>query len=127
MIGCGGNGVPVVPVSGQVTFDGGECPAAGFVSFQPIEVPDGLPRRAGSAKFGTDGKFIVTSFKDGDGLVPGEYRASVTCESGLPDPTSPTPWEDITYIAENYEPEEIVVEEGSSAIMLSLDVPRKQK
>src|SRR5690349_15978662 len=33
-----GNGLPMVRVSGKVTFAGGPCPAPGNVTFTPIEV-----------------------------------------------------------------------------------------
>ena len=108
--GCGrGNRLPLVSVSGKVTFAGGPCPAAGNVTFTPIEVEPGLPRRPGSATFYTDGAFVVNSFQKGDGLVPGRYSVKITCDSGLPDPRSPDPWGDVSYVAKDYQPPELVV------------------
>ena len=126
VIGCGGNGLPMVAVSGRVTFNGGECPAPGTVEFIPIEATEGLPSRPAVGAFGTDGRFEVTSFDPGDGLLPGKYKVSVTCQTGVPDINSKDPWGDITHIDPSYEPEELIVERGSSALTLELDVPRKK-
>lgn len=124
-LGCD-RGLPMVPVSGVVTFDGGPCPAPGTIIFKPVEVQDGLPSRSGRAAFDTDGRFEVTSFDDGDGLLPGTYLAEVSCDKGLPNANSKTPWEDISLIAKEYEPETIVLESGASELVLTLDVPGKK-
>jgi hypothetical protein len=113
-------------VGGRVTFDGGPCPAPGNVTFTPIVVEAGLPRRPASGSFQTDGEFTVTSFNEGDGLVPGRYRVTVTCFSGLPDPTSPDPWGDVSYVPKNYKPPELLVESASDPIEVSYDVPLKK-
>jgi hypothetical protein len=127
-VGCGsGNGLPVVPVSGKITFAGGPCPGPGNVTFNPLEVEPGLPRRPGSATFFQDGAFVVTSFQKGDGLVPGRYEVKITCDSGLPDPRSPDPWGDVTYIDKDYQPPELVVAAGSAPIEVNYDVTPKKK
>lgn len=122
--GCGG-GSPLVPVSGTVTFDGGTCPAPGNVIFKPVDVVGSAPSRPGRASFGSDGTFVVTSFQEGDGLLPGTYMAEVSCDRGVPNFNSPTPWEDITYLGPGYEPKQIVVTAGSPAMAIDLDVPGK--
>lgn len=125
-LGCGGNGLPVVPVRGTVTFDGGPCPAAGGLTFTPLEVAEGLPKRPGIASFGEDGTFIVTSFREGDGLVPGRYQVNVSCDSGLPNPSSPDPWGDVSYVAKDWQPPELVVDKGSGGMTVTYDVKKKQ-
>lgn len=128
LCGCRGNhDLPLVPVSGQIKFAGGPCPAAGNVTFTPIKVEAGLPRRPGSATFHNDGQFVITSFQKGDGLLPGRYKVSVTCFSGLPDPRSPDPWGDVSYVPNNYQPPELVVARDSDPIELTYDVPAKKK
>ncbi len=128
LVGCGrDNGLQIVPVSGKVTFAGGPCPAAGTVTFTPLEVAAGLPRRPASGTFHEDGTFFVTSFKKGDGLIPGRYKVTVSCDSGLPDPRSPDPWGDVSYVAKGYEPPELVVEAGSDPIEVNYDVTPKKK
>lgn len=126
LLGCGDSGLPMVKVKGQVTFDGGPCPAVGSISFQPLEVAEGLPLRPGNATFDTDGYYSASSFGEGDGLVPGRYRIKVRCDSGTPNPASRTPWEDITYIAPGYKPGEIEVVEGAGAQTHDLDIPLKK-
>lgn len=126
-VGCSGSGLPLVPVSGKVTFNGGPCPKAGTIAFIPASdagVP-GLPHRAGRATYDVDGKFTVTSFKEGDGLLPGRYRVDVECVNGIPSAT--TPWEQISFVPTDYKPPELVVEEGQSAIEVNYDVPPKKK
>jgi hypothetical protein len=125
--GCTRNELPLVPVRGLVRFAGGPCPAQGNVTFAPIEVEAGLPRRPGSAAFQTDGQFAVTSFQKDDGLLPGRYKVSVTCYSGLPDPTSSDPWGDVSYVPNDYQPQELIVKRDSDPIELTYDVPTKKK
>jgi hypothetical protein len=74
---CGSNLPETVRVSGQVTFNGQPPPAAGSVLFLPIETAEGFPSRPASGAFGVDGRFTATTFKPGDGLMPGKYLLSV--------------------------------------------------
>ncbi|MBN1851180.1 MAG: hypothetical protein JW829_00590, partial [Pirellulales bacterium] len=108
LIGCGPSGPTCIPVHGTVTFDGGPCPAGGTITFSPIETPEGIPRRPGSGKFGVDGKFEVTSYAPGDGLLPGRYRVRIECLSGVP-PQRLGGFEEVSYIAPGYVPNELVV------------------
>lgn len=124
--GCGPSNASMVKVSGRVTFDGGGPPAVGSVSFQPIEPAAGFSRRPGRAIFDKDGYYEATSIREGDGLTPGKYKVVVSCNSGQPDPRSPTPWEDITYIALDYEPQTITVEQDDEDIELNIDLPLKK-
>lgn len=124
--GCGGESLPLVSVKGVVTFGGGDCPAPGNVTFQPLEVAAGLPHRPASAKFGTDGRFEATSFRPGDGLVPGSYKVSITCYTGLPDPSSKDPFGDINEVPSDYAPEVLVVEADSDPVVQNYDVPLKK-
>jgi hypothetical protein len=126
LAGCGGELLPLVPVSGVVTFDGGECPGPGNVTFQPLEVAAGLPNRPASGKFDRDGRYSVTSFQPGDGLLPGRYQVAVTCYSGLPNPKSRDPFGDVNHVPEDFRPDDLVVEAGSSPVQLDLNVPPKK-
>jgi hypothetical protein len=128
LVGCrASHDLPLVPVSGRITFAGGPCPASGNVTFTPVDVDAGLPRRPGSATFHTDGEFAITTFRDGDGLLPGRYEVSITCFSGLPDPRSPDPWGDVSYVPSDYKPPQLVVAAGSDPIVVSYDVPEKKQ
>ncbi|TWT94120.1 hypothetical protein Pla108_38320 [Botrimarina colliarenosi] len=122
-IGCGGNGLPMIPVSGVVTFDGGPPPAGGRITFTPTEVLEGLPRRPGLGRFDSQGTFVVSSFRDGDGLVPGTYKVKVSCLRGLPDVSQRDSTASVSYVAPGYEPDPLVVEKDSRAMEVQFDVP----
>jgi hypothetical protein len=124
--GCGGSYEGLVPVSGTVTFDGSPPPAAGFVSFIPKERVAGRPVRPATATFDQSGAYQATSFKVGDGLFPGRYTATVTCNKHDLDYSKKDPFSDASHIADSYKPKEIVVEEGSDALTVDLDVPLKK-
>ena len=124
-LGCGGND-GLVPVSGKVTFDGGPPPAGGFLNFVPIDRVAGKPSRPARATFMTDGEYQATSFKEGDGVRPGSYAVSVTCNKGEIDYSKKDPYNAASYVAAGYEGQKLVVEEGSDAITLNIDVPLKK-
>jgi hypothetical protein len=58
----------LIPVKGKVTYKGRPV-TKGFVHFEP----DGYGRAA-TGMLGSDGTFILTTFKEGDGVVAGEHR-----------------------------------------------------
>ncbi|MBX3433226.1 MAG: hypothetical protein KF847_07885 [Pirellulales bacterium] len=127
--GCGQGGIPMVSVSGKVTYNGGEWPAAGSITFTPLETVADYPRRSGSGGFGADGKFVVGSFKSNDGLVPGTYGVSVGC---MKERDLTTPIEQLNYVPAGFKPNAgpvkdgvLVVEAGSRAIEVNFDVPAK--
>lgn len=68
-----------VRVSGLVTVDGAPPPGNGTLTFTVVEPAEGFPNRPAMAKFDTDGKYEATSFKPGDGLIPGTYKIGVEC------------------------------------------------
>ncbi len=125
-LGCGTERLPTVPVRGKVTFGGGPCPAEGTITFTPVSVEEGLPRRPGTAEFRTDGRFAATSFTPGDGLLPGRYRANISCWQGEPSSYDPSSFDRLNYVPKNYDPEEFVVEPSGDAVTLTLDVPLKK-
>jgi hypothetical protein len=69
--GCGPQRPTLVPVSGQVTIDGKPL-ARGFVRFIPTE------GRPAGGKIESDGKFILSTYKEGDGASLGSHRVQVT-------------------------------------------------
>lgn len=89
VVGCGGQGLSTVPVTGTVTYKGKplEGVSVGFV-------PE--PQKGHPATGLTDesGRFTLSSFKAGDGATPGEYRVVIAEPSSadsedysLPDPS----------------------------------------
>ena len=125
--GCSSDRPITVPVSGQITFGGGACPAEGTIVFSPIAVEKGLPRRPGTAQFQQNGAFTVTSFREGDGLIPGHYRPIVSCWQGEPRNDDPGSFERLNYVPTNFKAEEVVVGPGTNAVVVKLDVPKKSK
>jgi hypothetical protein len=80
--GCdssGGGTLPrLVPVTGKVTYKGKPV-GKGIVRFEP----DGVGREA-SGTIQPDGSFVLTTNKQGDGVVAGHHRVSIVG-------TGPTP------------------------------------
>jgi hypothetical protein len=74
--GCGAIGsgkVPdLIPVKGKVTFKGKPL-TKGTVAFEP----DGFGRPA-RGELQSDGTFVLSTLKEGDGVVAGEHRVSIT-------------------------------------------------
>ena len=123
--GCSGKQSTTIPVSGRITFAGGACPADGTIVFSPVTVEKNLPRRPGTAAFHQDGRFAVTSFQEGDGLVPGRYQPIISCWKGEPRNDDPSSFERLNYVPKNYKAEEIVVSSEDKNVVVSLEVPKK--
>lgn len=126
LTGCDSGGLPTVPVSGQFTYGGGDWPAPGYVTFVPSSVDEGLPMRPGTGRFRADGKFVVRSFREGDGLLPGTYDVQIKCWTGQPDGSDPKSFERLNAVPKDFTADELVVEKGGEAIELKIDVPKKE-
>jgi len=127
--GCG-DSHGLVSVRGRVTFGGGDPPVPGVLYF----VPDGPPAtgadtrttpRAGSASFGTDGRFRAMTFRDGDGLRPGTYEVRVECKTAPPNADrNPRGWRDHVpagFVAPALE----VPAKGGKGVIYDLDVAKE--
>jgi hypothetical protein len=112
-------------VSGKVSFNGAPPPKPGRLAFNvvPGTEREGLPDRPGSATFGEDGEFTVTSFKDGDGLLPGTYKVTIICVSGLPGQT--TSFDQVSLVPADWTPEELVIKGDELPVKVEYDVPPK--
>ncbi len=74
-VGCGGNSGPTpVPVTGQILFQGKPVDDA-HVTFHGRTDAGG---RSASGKTDDQGKFTLTTYKSGDGAIPGEYTITVS-------------------------------------------------
>ena len=87
-VGCdGGSGSDVpktVPVSGVVTYNGQPL-THGEVVFTPKDTKIG---RSSRGEIGPGGKYSLTTFREGDGVVPGDFSIAVFCYEDPPPPTS---------------------------------------
>src|SRR5262245_31347027 len=73
VVGCGSSGGEL-PVNGIVTWDGTPLDGAA-VTFFPDSRAEGT---GGTARTGSDGKFVVLGAKGQKGLVPGTYKVTVS-------------------------------------------------
>ena len=117
--GCSNSNRPkTIPVSGTVTFGGGEPEYEGALFFAPIEVEEGYPKRPGRALFGLDGEFTATSYEDGDGLVPGTYRVRVESWKKPPGMGGPG----VSYVPKGFEASELNVALDQRSIQYDVNV-----
>lgn len=72
LAGCGPSDGPI-PVRGTIQ-SGGAPLHYGMLMFQPVPGGSGRP---GVGYIGPDGQFAASTFKENDGLMPGEYRVAV--------------------------------------------------
>jgi hypothetical protein len=122
LLGCNtGSDKPLVLVSGRVTYGGGEWPMTGTITFTPLESLGPTPARPGGARFGPDGKFVVGSYKPGDGLMPGRYVITVSCF----DPDLQIPQAEAEYVPKDFDADELIIKQGQEAVELNFDVPKK--
>jgi len=115
--GCGDDR-GLVRVTGRVTLDGEPMPAAGDLTFVPVEVAEGYPLRPAKAEFDTDGRYAAQSFEPGDGLYPGKYHVLVACWKTPPTPNGPPP---VSHIPRRYgeiatSPLEVEVPDGGGSV-----------
>jgi hypothetical protein len=122
-VGCSGDDKPLVPVTGQVTYGGGDWPMPGYITFTPLKSPGDTPARPGAGRFGPDGNFVVGSYRPGDGLMPGRYAISVSCF----DANTTKPRYEAEFVPKGFKPEELVIEKGQDAVELNFDVPKKKQ
>jgi hypothetical protein len=75
--GCGGEGprVPVLPVSGKVTFQG-KPPVGAQIVLHPVQAAD-TSDVAPSGVVGSDGSFTISAYDPGDGAPEGDYVATI--------------------------------------------------
>jgi hypothetical protein len=71
--GCGGP--TTYPVRGKVVFKDGTPLTGGLVVFRPVDEKLQVSARG---DIQPDGSFILGTYKEGDGAVPGKYQAAIT-------------------------------------------------
>jgi hypothetical protein len=89
LTGCGSSGpYKYVPVSGKITYeDGSPIPVGGMrLLFVAMDAPtvDGAHPRPAMANVDASGEFaVVTSYKYGDGLIPGRHKVAIQAPTEL--------------------------------------------
>ena len=92
IVGCGPSGqVKVYPVKGLVKFEGKPMVGGGAISFVPVSEQAG--KTAGGI-IKPDGTYELTTYRDGDGSMTGEFRVAIFQETAqeqvaTPDGTAP--------------------------------------
>lgn len=127
--GCGGDGMPLGRVSGQVTYKGQVVPD-GIIYFVPEQGP------AASSPIDTQGRYRLTTYSSGDGAVIGNHKVyfAPQADSGGADENLvesaevPPPPDDPGYLPHNYRsPEtsgfERQVQAGSNTFDFDLQDP----
>ena len=71
VVGCGDGRPTRVPVSGQVTIDGKPL-TEGTIQFYPV-----AGGRQSGTSIGEDGRFVLTTFEQGDGIPVGDYSVAI--------------------------------------------------
>jgi hypothetical protein len=73
--GCNrSEGVAVYPVSGKLTFEGKPLAGGGSIAFV---APSGQVGKTAGGEIKPDGTYSLTTYKEGDGSMPGEFRVIV--------------------------------------------------
>src|SRR5438552_17655549 len=71
--GCGSSNTS--PVSGKVVFKDGTPLTGGLVLFRPVDEKLQVSSRG---DIQPDGTFFLSTYKEGDGAVPGKYQVAIT-------------------------------------------------
>lgn len=123
-VGCGENGLPLKQVRGTVTLKGSPPPKEGGILLTPLEPAPGLPRREARGEFDQSGKFTLTTFDKGDGIIPGKYSVKITCWRVTPTlGTSDT----ANYVPSNFKHEVEIAVDADEPVELTIDVPVLQE
>ena len=78
--GCGGSslGTPV-PVTGKIIYQGQPVEGAQVTFHAKADTgEEGAVRRSANGRTAADGTFSLTTFKTGDGALPGDYVITVS-------------------------------------------------
>jgi hypothetical protein len=122
LAGCGDN-KGMVPVHGKVTYAGGPWPFPVSVTLVPFETYEGRPNRPGSARGKLDGTFVVSSFKEGDGVQPGKYHVRISCIDSMDFSASD---DDLDFVPPTFSAQDVDVKAGQGEVVINYDIPLKK-
>lgn len=81
--GCGSGAPKTVNVSGTVEFDGQPL-TKGTISFVPQAVGENEQNRPATGTIDDKGHYVLSTFKPGDGALPGKYLVAIVSNSNEP-------------------------------------------
>lgn len=132
-VGCSSRPYGTVPVHGRVTFGGKQPPARCEVYFVPVATEEGpetpFVPRSGVGYADATGAFEVTSFRNGDGLLPGTYEVRVECRHARPQAEHGHPGEmpGMSFVPDDFTAPQLDVPAGASSLQYEIDVPSRHK
>ena len=91
--GCGSSGPKTIPIRGEVLYNGKPL-AEGTIVYLPRE----STARQATGGIQSDGSFRLTTFKNADGVVPGEYNIVIFAYA--PHPGEPQTREEMEAVAQ---------------------------
>ena len=121
--GCWGRGLPTKVIEGTVTFQGKAPPKSGEIFFAPLQIAADLPKRPAQGTFDETGKFSLTSWEPGDGVVPGTYQVTIICWRETP--TLETKLS-ANFVPPDFVPEVTIDAKSREPVAVTIDVPRLQ-
>ncbi|MBA4066823.1 MAG: hypothetical protein C0501_24570 [Isosphaera sp.] len=84
LLALAGCGSPTAPVEGVVVFaDAPDVPAAELAGYVLTFETEGDRPESGTGAVGPDGRFSVSTFRDGDGALRGRQRVAIGPPVGL--------------------------------------------
>lgn len=83
IVGCGASAPTTVKVSGVVKFDGKPL-TKGRITFLPQATTGGELNRPATGTIDEAGHYELSTFKPGDGALPGKYQVAVVSNSAEP-------------------------------------------
>lgn len=85
LLGCGSSDQPkAYPTTGVVNFNGKPMKGGGAISFVPVNPQAG---KAAGGEIQEDGTFVMSTYGDGDGSIPGEFRV-IVMQTTMQEPTN---------------------------------------
>jgi hypothetical protein len=118
-LGCGDKLPATVPVRGKITFAGQAPPKPVLLTFVCLTTESSEIKQNGTAQTQADGSFVVTTFRPGDGLIPGKYRVNLECWQEQPTMDRPS---GKSHVPASFKATELEVSSSQSNVSFDLDV-----
>lgn len=122
-VGCGGSSgeFKVAPVKGKVIFNG-QPVTSGSIHFRPVAVQgakEGMQGKPASGQIQSDGTFVLTTFRQGDGAIVGKHEVSYIPATGGAETYEQQP-EKSPYLGLVPKEKEVEVKPGTNEITIEL-------